>query len=593
MKKHLFIFLIFAILTVAMTFPLVFKINSHIPGFQFTDEPYGSIWQFWMLNYSFHNHLPILHTTLIGYPSGVDLFSTGYSPYIYVFLMSILSIATSPLIAYNLILLFNIFLSGIVVYMLVFYLTKNIFSGVFSGVAFAFCPYQFARLWQHPTLTLNEWIPLCLLSAILLKDKFSKATAVLFLCSILILFSFDLHIMLFGFYVFIIFMVYLILFNWRTKLFKKPSLFKEDIKYFKRVVVILLLAFVILLPQYFPFIKNALRFSASSIASGFNPYRRPFEDLFSQSAKPLSYFLPSAQHPIFGKFTEYFVGDFLYGVSFTEHALYLGWTTIIFAFLAFRFWRRRNKNSSNQEEKFFIGYFLLLVIVSWLFSQPPWWKFGSIKIYLPSFFIYKVLPMIRAYARFGLLVMLAVSVLAGFGLKIVLKKFKTNLSKILATCLFSGLLLFEFLNFPPFKVIDLTVHPQIYDWLKNEPKDYIIAEYPLDANGQNEMYKFHQTIHQKKIINATIPGTRANELAQLIDKLSMPDTAGILKWMGVKYVLVHTNPYKETNLLSEKVELDKIRRNKGLKFIKNLDDIEVYEVVATPVKPVITEGGAK
>jgi len=591
MRKHLPIFIIFGILTIVLTYPLVFKINSFIPGFEFTDEPYGSIWQFWTVGYSWRNNMPLWHTPLIGHPFGVDLFTTGYIPSLYILLTFSLSIITTPIIAYNLPLIFNIFLSGFFVYLLVFYLTKNRFSGVFSGMAFAFCPYQFSRLWQHPTLTYNEWIPLVLLSAILLKEKFSKATAVLFFCSILLLYSFDLHITLFGSFVLFVFMVYSLFFNWKAKFFKKHALFNDDIKYFKRLSVILILAFIILSWQYFGFLNKTLKFSASTSASATNPYRRPFEDLFSQSAKPLSYLLPSAQHPIFGKFTEYFVGDFLYGKSYTEHALYLGWTAMILSFIAFRFWRKKNRLSGNgnkaleQRENFAIGYFVFLVIVAWLFSQPPWWKFGSLRIYLPSYFMYKIIPMVRAYCRFGIIVMLGVACLAGFGLKFILEKFKTNASKISVTFFLSSLLLFEFINFPPFKVIDTSKHPKVYDWLKDEPKDLVIAEYPLDIKGQNEMYKFFQTVHHKSIINGTVPGTKANEVARQIVNLSDPNTASVLKWLGVKYVLVHTSSYEASNLLSDKRELENIKRNKKLKFIKNFDDIDVYEVVATPVEP--------
>ena len=142
------------------------------------------------------------------------------------------------------------------------------------------------------------------------------------------------------------------------------------------------------------------------------------------------------------------------------------------------------------EGDFYIGFFIFLAVVAWLFSQPPWWKFGPIKIYMPSFFMYKILPMFRAYCRFGIVVMLAVAVLAGYGLKFILERFKTQKAKIAITCLFAGLVLFEFWNWPPYKVIDVSKVPPVYYWLKEQPGDFVIAEYPLDADSPNEMYKF-------------------------------------------------------------------------------------------------------
>jgi len=179
--------------------------------------------------------------------------------------------------------------------------------------------------------------------------------------------------------------------------------------------------------------------------------------------------------------------------------------------------------------------------------------------------------------------MLAVSVLAGFGLKFILERFKTKKIKILITCLFCGLVLFEFLNFPPFKVIDLIKYPKVYDWLKEEPGEVVIAEYPLDVKGPNcgpnELYKFYQTRHYKKIINGAAEGTRLYKIQQSIIFLSKENSAQVLKWLGVKYVLVHKDLYDKTGLIDVLNDFDNIKNNPGLKFVKNFNNIYVYEIV--------------
>jgi hypothetical protein len=197
--------------------------------------------------------------------------------------------------------------------------------------------------------------------------------------------------------------------------------------------------------------------------------------------------------------------------------------------------------------------------------------------------------------------MLAIAVLAGFGLKFILERFKSEKAKIALTTLFCGLLLFEFWNYPPFKVINVSKVPGVYYWLKGQPEDLVIAEYPLDITGPSEMYKFYQTKHEKKMINATVPGTYAHRISETITKLSNPHTAGVLKWMGVKYVLVHKQDYINTELVEDYEELNKILQNAGLKFIKTFPKqecpeknimcvqktgpIDVYEVVAIPQEP--------
>jgi hypothetical protein len=598
--------LIFALLIIFMTFPLVISLTTHIPGFFSTDEPYAAIWNSWRIEYSVQNNLSLKSTTLIAYPFGMELYTSGYFSYLWMGLIYFLSIITTPILTYNLQIFFNFFLSAIFIYLLVFYLTKNRLSAILSGIIFAFCPYQFARTWQHLGLTYNQWIPLCLFAAILLKEN-SKKSTVIFLLSLLLAFSFDWSIMYFTTIMLASFCAYLLLYNWKLKLFKQRNLIVADFRYFKRVFFVGIIVFIILHSQFLAVMKNRLRFSSATPASVFNPYHRQFKDLFSQSAKPLSYLLPATMHPIFGKFTEQFIGSSLYGVSFTEHTLYLGWIPLILSFLAFRKWRRKRKLQAivyqPSAENFYIGFFVFLAIVAWLFSQPPWWKIGPIKIYMPSFFMYKILPMYRAYCRFGIVVMLAVAVLAGFGLKSILEKFKSNFMKTTIACLFSILVLFEFWNWPPYKIIDVSKVPAVYGWIKEQPGDFVIAEYPLDAASPNEMYKIYQTKHEKKIINGTIPGTYPNQVARTIVRLSEPNTTGVLKWMGVKYVLVHKQDYLKTELIDDKEDLEKIPYSPGLKFIKSFPEqdcpnpdimcvqktgpIDVYEVIALPIKPEI------
>ena len=290
--------------------------------------------------------------------------------------------------------------------------------------------------------------------------------------------------------------------------------------------------------------------------------------------------------------------------------LYLGWTSLILAFIAFKGWRRLRKigtvpfgDSPYLREDFYIGFFLLLAITSWLFSQPPWWNIFGLKLYMPSFLMYKILPIIRAYCRFGILVMLAIAVLAGFGLMFFLERLRAQKTKIAISVLFFGLLLFEFWNFPPFRVIDVSAVPEVYYWLKEQLGDFAVAEYPLDTNGADLMYMFYQTKHEKKIINGTVPGTYANNVARSIDKLSAANTPGALKWMGVKYLLIHEDGYLSSGLIEDKEELEKIPNNLSFKFVRRFlsqgcpqDDImcikktgpiDVYEVIASPVKPKI------
>ena len=196
--------------------------------------------------------------------------------------------------------------------------------------------------------------------------------------------------------------------------------------------------------------------------------------------------------------------------------------------------------------------------------------------------------------------MLAIAVLSAFGLKAVLEKFKSRKSKIAAGIILFGLVIFEFWNYPPLKVIEVGKVSQAYYWLKEQPGDIIIAEYPLDAGSPNELYKFYQTVHEKKIINGTTPYSYANSIAKTMVRLSDQKTAGILKGMGVKYVLVHRENYLYTDLVKDKEELGMIPKNNGLRLsvsfpaqecqredircAQKIGPIDIYEVIAAPIE---------
>ncbi len=604
MIKHITIFLVFVLLLGAFTFPLATHFNTHITGFFSTDEPYGALWDFWRVKQAYTQKTSLRTTSMIAYPYGMDLLPGGLVMYIGPALNYMLGIVMSPAAAWNIQVVLNLCLSALIMYMLVVYATESRIAGIFSGIAFGFCPYQFARAWQHLGLTYNEWIPLVIFMAILAYESFSKENIGWLLMSIVLLFSFDYSVAYMGAIALLSFYIFVFFYNWRFKIFRGQKLFQQDMAYLKKSFGVMLLAGIVLSPQIITLVRN-ITTNTQTAPSAYNPFHKPFEDLFAQSARPLSYLLPASSHPVFGEFTSQMVGSSLYGSSFTEHTLYLGWIVMVLALSVALRWFFRKSSFTNPSDKMNIGFFIFLAAVAWLFSQPPWWTIGKHTIHMPSYFMYKVFPMYRAYARFGIVLMCAVSVLAGFGLKFILDRFKNLFLRWCVGLLFCAVVMFEFWNWPPYKIIDVSTAPDAYVWLKDQPGDFGVAVYPLDAGSPNEMYKFYQITHGKKIINGTKPGSYAHEVAQELIKLSDPHTAGILQWMKVKYVFVHRDKYESTGRTEDKEELKIIPGNTGLSLVKSFPEqscpqenslcaqssgpIDVYSVTAAPVEPAAKE----
>jgi len=587
MKERINLIIVIGILfglIFAMTYPLFFHLNSYIPGFFSTDESYSVLWNAWFVKFSHINHTSLQKTDLLMHPFGQVFFAGKPIGTIFFLINYFLALLTNPILTYNIQVSINFFLNALFVFLLVRYLTGSLLAALFSGITFGFCPYVFARAWQHLGETYLWAMPLFLLALFKLNGEKGSKVKILFFTSVVFsCLNFDV-----AYYNAVIFTVIAIYYSLRNR-----GLTREN---FKATSIIFLGTLSIMLLEFYPIFLKIFN-NRNATPSPFNIYHRPFEDLFVQSARPLSYLLPAAVHPIFGSFTQNFIGSPLYGLSFTEHTLYLGITSLVLAFIAVKRFIK-NRAFLSKEDNFYIGLFFSIGIVAWIFSQSPWWSLGSLKIYMPSFFIYKIFPMFRAYCRFGIVVMFAVSILAGFGLKIILEKFNSGRIKVMICGLFCALVLFEFWNYPPFEVIDVSKMPQVYYHLKEQPGKIAIAEYPLDLTGPSEMYKLYQTVHEKAIINAPTPDSYAHRVLKSIAKLSDPKTAGVLKWLGVKYALVHEDGYLKTGLIEDIDELRKIPKNQNLKFIKKFPSedcidkqircirqtgpITVYEVVADP-----------
>ena len=579
--------ILFIALTFVMTYPLFFTVNKSIAGFSSTDEP--SVWYFWWLKYAHTNNINHGDCQYISYPFGQDyaVFDQLYP--LWSGFKRVMAITTNHCSAYNIEVILSFILSGLFMYGLMRFISGCSGVAVFSGILYVFSPYHFARAWQHIGLTHIQWIPLYVYALLKMKKDLNLRTTIFLSLALFLVASFDYYYLYFMLLVTVFFWIYCLI---------------ADIKNSKKLTLHIILSMVltgsVMAIILWPFIKTRVLAPQAKAVSVWSLHR-PFEDLFSQSARPLSYLLPSPEHPLLGSMAKGFLGTDMYGMSLTEHALYLGWIPLILAFVAFRRWRKNRKSRITEKEDFRIGFFVFLAAAAWLFSQPPWWDLFGFKLYMPSFFLYKILPMFRAYCRFGIVVMLAVAVLAGFGLKFILERFKSQKTKLAVTALFCGLVLFEFWNWPPYKVIDLSRVPAVYYWIKEQPKDIVIADYPLDADSPSELYKFFQTAHEKKIINGTIPGTYANKVAQEIRWLSEHRTASILKWMGVKYVIVHKDDYLKTDLVKDKEDLEKIPKNPSLKFVKSFPPqecpdpglmcvqktgpVDVYEVTAEAMAP--------
>jgi hypothetical protein len=186
-----------------------------------------------------------------------------------------------------------------------------------------------------------------------------------------------------------------------------------------------------------------------------------------------------------------------------------------------------------------IGVVSTLMFVDWPFEL---WRYVY---WLPA------LNFIRMPSRFIILTILALAVLAGFGVE----RIATRLSgpaRATATAVIAVLLLVEYAALP-FAGVPFAINvPAIDRWLDSQPKPFVVAEFPAPDprnTGALERHQtrsmFHATAHWQRTVHG-YSSLRRPLHDQLYQELSsFPDQASLasLRELGVTYLVVHTSDY--------------------------------------------------
>ena len=509
----------YLLLTVILTFPLVLRLNTTVFGF--TSDNFSTIWYFGVLK-DIGVDLSQNITTSIRYPLGVNLSDLPPEmawalPYL------VLTYLTNSLIAFNLITILGFVFSGVSMYYLIYYLTKDKLVSLFAGFVFSFAPYHFWQSFVHINLGLLYTLPLYTL-ALLYFDINRTLRSGLFL-GLSFLFAFFTSLYYGLFLVFLTFGFFLG--QLLTSLLRRKNYFSWS--FFKSGLVASGVVLLVTSPLLFRvFFQKSGFGTVGSLAS------RPLNDLLSLSMRPWDFLLPAPNHPFLGEVSNNLLGwiraqsvDFKTISAFLpERIAFLGITTVV-VFLVSLYYLIKRRNYRHLTLVILISMGVVLLI-----SAPPFVIFKGIKIDFPSTWIYPLVPFFRVYARLGIMVLLLVLIIGSLGLTTMLK---SDLKKKVVLGLLSVLIFIEFLPFGWGQTTTLANQP-VYDWVKNTPDKTVIAEYPVDFDTANSL--IWQRYHKKNLYN----GLFQNEVIPLkeISELSSVQTWLKLKASGVDYVVFHT-----------------------------------------------------
>ncbi|MFZ2358938.1 MAG: hypothetical protein WA040_06305 [Anaerolineae bacterium] len=201
-RRHVGMLLVYALLALALTWPLARQVGTAIPGDSF--DGWQNVWNLWWMREAWLvQHSSAYFTSLLHYPTGVDLRFQTMAPFNGLATLSI-QLSAGLLPAYNAAVLLSFVLGGYGAYLLALYALRGwgrqadkyasrqvgryasrqgaegeggkvgvgapgfiihrssfiVHSSAFlAGVIFAFSPYHFAHTLGHLQLIALQWIP--------------------------------------------------------------------------------------------------------------------------------------------------------------------------------------------------------------------------------------------------------------------------------------------------------------------------------------------------------------------------------------------------------------------------------------------------
>ncbi|MDH3745473.1 MAG: hypothetical protein OES47_10275 [Acidobacteriota bacterium] len=383
-------------------------------------------------------------------------------------------------VAYNALVLLSFPLACLFAYLLALRLAGSKSVAWLTGLAYGFAPYHVAHSAYHPHGAQTQWLPLYLLALWLCLGRATAGRlGLLVLSTALVVLSNFYH----GLIAATLTPVALLGFWLLRRSRGTPNTHRQLMVTTGTLVAIAASGLAYVARFAGPVLRNPTAFAFDR------------GELALYGARWWSYWLPPVEHPLFGGWSRtawerHGLPDVL------EQQLTLSWGFILLAGVALSAFvisiRQEGRGQTGGVDSVrldIVPTLAALAGVAFVFSLTPTGILGSLR---PSGLVYHVLPMFRAYARFGLVVFLATAFLAALGAAWLSRRSRSG--KILAISLVV-LAAIELAPFPPFRWRDV-LPTAAHRWLDDRPGPIQVldcvslenrAEHPSYAKFRHEI----------------------------------------------------------------------------------------------------------
>ncbi len=449
----------------------------------------------------------------------------------------------------NIFFLLTFVLSAFFTFLLVYYLTGDLYAAFVSGLIFSFNPFRFAQVGHIQTLAMM-WIPLQFLLLYLIVDRrkiiYWPFFTLLFLLNAL---SSGYHGIFFTFFLGV-FVIWLLLSR------------QINARFIVGLAMCLVVSFMVLWPLY----------DNITLTKGESQWSMDF--VRSQSPGVHSFIEASRENICYGR-TLHTSGNPPFNKT-----LLVGFIPVLFSVLCV--WCRFRIRGFEARD---FTFFLIMIAGASVLSLGPSTEVFGNTVTMPYSFLYHNIPgfkSLRYPNRMMEFALLGMAVLSGF----VVAHYRLRLSnriRNLCFILLSLCIVAEGISiplkggcFPNEKSV-----PPVYCWLNSAP-DAPVVEFPMSPEGNNSLnaeYMYYSTLHWKRLVNGTSNRTPPGYdfLKEELKLFPHRQALDRLARIGVGYIIVHISHYDEASAEVMRGKLQILEGSSLKRVYMDKDDL-VYEL---------------
>lgn len=572
--RHGLAIVTFASVFVTLTWPLALHFDSAILG-SVVGDGWKTVEQFWWYKHAIiDQRVSPLYDPNIFYPQGWYTATSSHS--LGLMLPTVpLTMATNPIAAYNLTMWWSFVFAALGMYTLIYRLTCDRLAGTLGGISYAFCMSRLLRAAGHLNVSVGSaWIPwifVCLENA-----RCSESRRWRFAWAALAGSCYAGS--MFGYWYFVYLVAIPLAAYWLIELWQV----RRDRAQLRSTVGMALLTFAVGGALVAPL--AILTLQARAIA-GVVPFG--FEDTIAFAASLERFVLPNRYHPIWGAWMVTFFRD-----RGEQDFVFLG---LAATFLAGGALLRRVHARC--------AAYGLVAMVGLIMALGPALQWGGAPITLhlpglspnatiplPGLLLYQYAPMfnvIRVWARFSLIVSLAVGVLAALALAHLRTRIRWG--RAVGVILIALVWLESFGH--PFGIVPTAaVEREVDRWLAAQPGQFAIVELPL-KDRLNGSLMYSRMLHDKQLALGYTAALPRHFAAAVPAFAGFPnqETVEILRGWNVRYLLytVHDQTLYGAHVAPVIEELH------GLEFVAEFGENPGEQVYVYAIAGAATESGAQ